>query len=128
MTYPLGCIADKSVSILYTPFCHGEYESVNYTLVPMVSDIFLCAANSLLLSVVMERIQSLKGVSILMTVVTVGRWTPIASAIDFLEHFFCSNTEIVYLCSETNCCVLHNAKLRRNGHLVGWHVLPTFLC
>ena len=43
--------------------------------------------------------------------VTVEGWTPIASAIDFFEHFLCSNTEIVYLCSEVSCLYISNAKL-----------------
>ena len=37
--------------------------------------------------------------------------TPIAFAISFLVHFFCSNTEIVYLCSEVSCLYISNAKL-----------------
>ena len=43
--------------------------------------------------------------------VTVDGWTPMASAIDLFEHFLCSNTEIVYLCSEVNCLYISNAKL-----------------
>ena len=43
--------------------------------------------------------------------VTVEGWTPIASAIDFFEHFLCSNTEIVYLCSEVSWLYISNAKL-----------------
>lgn len=37
--------------------------------------------------------------------------TPIACAISFFVHFLCSNTEIVYLCSEVSCLYISNAKL-----------------
>ena len=43
--------------------------------------------------------------------VTVELLTPIACAISFFVHFLCSNTEIVYLCSEVSCLYISNAKL-----------------
>ena len=42
---------------------------------------------------------------------TVLTLTPMALAMKLSEHFFCSNTLIVYLCSEVNCLYICNTKL-----------------
>ena len=51
--------------------------------------------------------------------VTVEGWTPIASAIDFFEHFLCSNTEIQVLVLASplpeNCTSILNLGVDR-GH------------
>ena len=42
---------------------------------------------------------------------TVLTQTPMVLAMKLSEHFFCSNTLIVYLCSEVNCLYICNTKL-----------------
>ena len=42
---------------------------------------------------------------------TVLTLTPMVLAMKLSEHFFCSNTLIVYLCSEVNCLYICNTKL-----------------
>ena len=42
---------------------------------------------------------------------TVLTLTPMALVMKLSEHFFCSNTLIVYLCSEVNCLYICNTKL-----------------
>ena len=42
---------------------------------------------------------------------TVLTQTPMVLAIKLSEHFFCSNTLIVYLCSKVNCLYICNTKL-----------------
>ena len=72
------------------PFCHDEYGSVKYTLAPIASAIFLCAANSLPLSVVIVRMLSLKGFSISMT-------TSASSLESFPCFNFSMNSLLVFL-------------------------------
>ena len=56
---------------------------------------------------------------------TVLTLTPMVLAMKLSEHFFCSNTLIVYLCSEVNCLYICNTKLINLGR--GTKV-PLFLC
>ena len=56
---------------------------------------------------------------------TVLTQTPMVLTMKLSEHFFCSNTLIVYLCSEVNCLYICNTKLINLGR--GTKV-PLFLC